>query len=108
MLRALAAWAGLMFLPIVGVAGSAAAQGLELGPFRILPSLGLSLEYDDNILLTPDNEIDDFIFHIIPGIVIELPSRKYAVRLGYQADILRTWTMTWIPSTIAPPTRASP
>ena len=89
MLRALAAWAGLMFLAIVGVAGSAAAQGLELGPFRILPSLGLSLEYDDNILLTPDNEIDDFIFHIIPGIVIELPSRKYAVRLGYQADILR-------------------
>lgn len=89
MLRAPAAWAGLVFLAIVGLAGSAAAQGLELGPFRILPSLGLSLEYDDNIQLTPDNEIDDFIFHIIPGIVIELPSRKYAVRLGYQADILR-------------------
>jgi hypothetical protein len=78
-----------VLLAILSFAGSAAAQGLELGPFRILPSLGLSIEYDDNILLTPDDEIDDFIFHIIPGVVLELPSRKYAIRLGYQADILR-------------------
>jgi hypothetical protein len=78
-----------VLVAIVGFAGSAAAQGLELGPFRILPSLGLSVEYDDNILLTPNDEIDDFIFHITPGVVLELPSRKYAIRLGYQADILR-------------------
>jgi hypothetical protein len=81
--------AGLMLLVIMGFADFAAAQGLELGPFRILPSLELSIEYDDNILLTPTDEIDDFIFHIMPGIVIELPSRKYAIRLGYQADVLR-------------------
>jgi len=54
----------------------------------------LSLEYDDNILLTKDNEIDDFIFHITPGILLELPSRKYAIRLGYQADILRYFDNT--------------
>jgi len=88
-LRVPAVWAGLVLLAIVGFAGQAAAQGLELGPFRILPSLGLSIEYDDNILLTKDDRIDDFIFHIIPGVVIELPSRKYSIRLGYQADILR-------------------
>ncbi len=80
---------GLLLLAIVGIAGPAAAQGVQLGPFRLLPSLELSLEYDDNILLTPDNEIDDFIWHILPGIAIELPSRRYAIRLGYQADILR-------------------
>jgi hypothetical protein len=67
----------------------ARAQGLQLGPFRLLPSLELSMEYDDNILLTKDNTIDDLIWHITPGIVLELPSRKYAIRLGYQADILR-------------------
>ena len=65
--------AGLMLLVIMGFADFAGAQGLELGPFRILPSLELSLEYDDNILLTPEDEIDDFIFHIMPGILIELP-----------------------------------
>ena len=89
MLRVPAVWAGLVLLAITGFAGSATAQGLELGPFRVIPSLGLSLEYDDNILLTPHDQIDDFIFHIIPGVVLELPSRKYAIRLGYQADILR-------------------
>jgi polysaccharide biosynthesis protein VpsM len=67
----------------------ARAQGLQLGPFRLLPSLELSMEYDDNILLTKDDKIDDLIWHITPGIVLELPSRKYAIRLGYQADVLR-------------------
>lgn len=85
-----AVWAGLALLAIVGLAGPAAAQGnIELGPFRILPSLELALEYDDNILLTPNNEIDDFIWTISPGVIIELPSRRYAIRLGYRADILR-------------------
>jgi hypothetical protein len=77
-----------VLLAITGLARPAAAQ-LQLGPFRILPSLNLSLEYDDNILLTPDDEIDDFIWHITPGVTIELPARRYAIRLGYQADILR-------------------
>jgi len=70
-------------------ADSASAQGLALGPFRVLPSLEFSIEYDDNILLTKDDKLDDIIFHIIPGISLELPSRKYAIRLGYQADVLR-------------------
>jgi hypothetical protein len=81
---------GLAILATAGMARPAGAQGgLQLGPFRILPTLGLSLEYDDNILLTPDNEVDDLIWHITPGVAVELPSRRYAVRVGYQADILR-------------------
>jgi hypothetical protein len=89
-LRVPAVWAGLMLVGSVGLAGPAAAQSLlQLGPFRILPSLEFSLEYDDNVFLTPDNEVDDFIFHIVPGVAIELPARRYAIRLGYQADILR-------------------
>ncbi len=75
---------------ILGTAGVAQAQGnIELGPFRLLPSLELSGEYDDNILLTPTDEIDDFIWILSPGLAIELPSRRYSARLGYRADILR-------------------
>jgi len=88
-LRAPAMWTGLVLLAMLGFVGSASAQGLELGPFRLLPSLELSVEYDDNILLTRNDKIDDVIFHITPGILLELPSRKYAIRLGYQADILQ-------------------
>lgn len=89
-LRELGVWSGLALLTIAALAGPAAAQGnLELGPFRIVPSLELALEYDDNILLTPNDEIDDFIWIISPGLLVELPSRRYAVRVGYRADILR-------------------
>lgn len=87
--RAPAMWTGLVLLAVLGFVGSASAQGLQVGPFRVLPSLELSVEYDDNILLTKDDTIDDIIFHITPGILLELPSRKYAIRLGYQADILQ-------------------
>ena len=87
--RVPAALSGLTLLTIMALADPAAGQGIALGPFRLLPSLGLSLEYDDNIELTAEDEIDDFIWHITPGVVVELPSRRYAMRLGYQADILR-------------------
>ena len=89
LLRTTFAWAGLALLGTLAWADSASAQGLALGPFRVLPSLEFAIEYDDNILLTNEDEIDDVIFHIMPGVALELPSRKYAVRLGYQADVLR-------------------
>ena len=88
-LRVPAILAGLALLGLSGFAGPAAAQGLQLGPLRLLPTLELAMEYDDNILLTKDDKLDDLIWHIMPGIAIELPSRRYAIRLGYQADILR-------------------
>jgi len=89
LLRAPGSWVLLALLATLAWADSASAQGLALGPFRVLPSLEFSIEYDDNILLTKDDKLDDIIFHIIPGVSLELPSRKYAIRLGYQADVLR-------------------
>ena len=89
MRRAVVMSAGIILLALSGYANPAAAQGnIQLGPFRILTSLELALEYDDNILLTKDNKIDDLIWIISPGILIEIPAKSYAVRLGYRADIL--------------------
>ncbi len=87
----LAALGGVLLLGLLlGGAPDAAAQGnLELGPFRILTSLDLSGEYNDNILLAPRDELDDFIWTISPGITIELPARRWALRLGYRADVIR-------------------
>jgi hypothetical protein len=70
---------------------AAQSQGnIEVGPFRILSTLDLSSEYNDNILLSPPGqEIDDFIWTISPGVVIELPGRRWAARLGVRADVIR-------------------
>src|SRR5262249_29580289 len=37
----------------------------------------------------PGQEIDDFIWTISPGVVIELPGRRWAARLGARADVIR-------------------
>jgi opacity protein-like surface antigen len=69
---------------------TAHGQGnIEVVPFRIIPSIDLGLEYNDNILLSPSDELKDFIWTISPGVSVELPARRFAVRLGYRADILR-------------------
>lgn len=73
---------------VLGQASPASAQGnIQVGSFRILPSLDVSGEYNDNILLAPRDEIDDFIWTISPGITVELPGRRSSLRLGYRADI---------------------
>jgi hypothetical protein len=75
---------------LLAAAAPVRAQGnIELGPFRLLTSLDLSGEYNDNILLAPRDEQSDFIWTISPGVTIELPGRRVAFRLGYRADIIR-------------------
>ena len=89
-LRLTALGAAILVGTLLWTPGDAGAQGnLELGPFRILTSLDLSGEYNDNILLAPRDELTDFIWTISPGVTIELPGRQWALRLGYRADIIR-------------------
>src|SRR5215831_7946689 len=90
--RAVTMWGGIVVLAIMGLAGTAAAQGnIQLGPFRILTSLETALEYDDNILLTANNKIDDLIWIISPGILIEIPAKQYSLRERYSFDANFRW-----------------
>ena len=101
--------AGLVLLAIMGSPIRRSAQGLELGPFRILPSLEFAIEYDDNILLTQTDELDDFIFHIIPGIRSSCrPGNTPSVSATRLTSCATRKTPTWTPSTTRrSPTRAS-
>jgi hypothetical protein len=73
---------------LLALPAPARAQGnIQVGPFRLLPSLDVAGEYNDNILLSPRDEIDDFIWTISPGITVELPGRRSSLRVGYRADI---------------------
>lgn len=88
--RRAALGAAIVVSLVLGGVLEAWAQGnIELGPFRILTSLDLSGEYNDNILLSPRDEESDFIWTVSPGVTIELPGRRVALRLGYRADIIR-------------------
>lgn len=87
--RVITALCAALIIALLGAVTPAGAQNIQLGPFRILPSLELTGEYDDNILLTPNQKIDDFIWVISPGIAIELPARRFSGRIAYRADILR-------------------
>lgn len=67
----------LFSLLILMVGQSFAAQ------FNLTPLLTVSEEYNDNIFLDPDNEEDDFITAISPGIMAELLWQTAGASLQY-------------------------
>lgn len=64
-------------------------RGVQLGPFRAIPTLGVTFEHDDNVLRTRSNEIDSFVTIISPGIQLERGDEASGMVLGYEADIGR-------------------
>ncbi|MCK4422549.1 MAG: outer membrane beta-barrel protein, partial [Candidatus Omnitrophica bacterium] len=65
-------------------------KNLEIGPWKIHPYGSTKFEYDDNVFLESDNEKEDFITTISPGIRVELPFNyeKSIFQLDYTADII--------------------
>jgi hypothetical protein len=60
---------------------------LKLGPVRVHPSLRTKIEYDSNIFLEDQDEKQDFIFSVLPGIILDLPINKHRIAVGYEADM---------------------
>jgi len=52
--------------------------------FKLTPSISLREEYDDNIFLTADNEEDDFITTITPGISLGYDTERLKLSLDYR------------------------
>lgn len=59
---------------------------LQAGPLRIHPSLRSSVTYDSNILLENDDEREDVVYNIQPGVILELPINRHQIVAGYEAD----------------------
>ncbi|MBN1689108.1 MAG: outer membrane beta-barrel protein [Candidatus Omnitrophica bacterium] len=60
---------------------------LQAGPVRVHPTLRTVGTYDTNVLLEDQDNREDYIFNIQPGVVLELPINKHQVVVGYEADI---------------------
>lgn len=56
------------------------------GPVAIHPTLRKSVTYDSNVLLQPDDQNDDVVFNLQPGVILELPINKHQLAVGYEAD----------------------
>ncbi len=81
---------GLVALAGLAWASPVRAQAaLEFGPFRLVPSLQVREEYDDNVTLSPSNTASDYLTYIMPGLALKLRGATYGANLAYRAEILR-------------------
>jgi len=64
-----------------------AAEGLKMGDAEIIPWGEIRLQYDDNIYLDSDDEKDDFIVTLVPGVSVEWPFSDNLLKLDYHAEI---------------------
>ncbi len=60
---------------------------LNLGPVRTHSSLRMKSEYDSNVFLEDQDEKQDLIFSVLPGVILDLPINQHRVAVGYEADM---------------------
>lgn len=63
--------------------------GFTAGGLQIVPTIGLSLGYDDNITRASFNEISSWFYMISPAIRAELPSDRSVLGVTLGADFVR-------------------
>jgi len=73
------------FLILLVVSGDCFAQNR----FEITPSISVNETYDDNINLTKDNKVDDFITVVTPGIALALVREHTNLQLSYAPSIVK-------------------
>ena len=57
--------------------------------FEVTPSISVNETYDDNIYLSKNNKVDDFITVVSPGIALALVREHTNLQLSYMAGIVR-------------------
>jgi hypothetical protein len=64
-------------------------DGLAVGPLRVLPSIGLSIGYDDNLSMTSRDEESSAFWRVSPGVRVEGGSERNRVRATLDAEVGR-------------------
>ena len=80
---------GLSLLACLLVVLITSADCFAQNRFEITPSISVNETYDDNINLTKDNKIDDFITVVSPGIALALVREHTNLQLSYTLGIVR-------------------
>jgi hypothetical protein len=67
----------------------ASIPGFTAAGLNIIPTIGLSIGYDDNVTRANIEEIDSFFYMISPAIRVELPSDRSILAVTAAANIVR-------------------
>jgi hypothetical protein len=66
-----------------------ASKGIKAGSLKLYPALDVMVEYDTNVTLAPEDEIDDTIWYVTPYLKILLPMRNFFAQVEGKASIVR-------------------
>jgi polysaccharide biosynthesis protein VpsM len=82
----------IAFAVSLAVAGISCAQdgtGVQSGPFRVKPTLGLTVGHDSNVAQSNTSEISSFFTLISPGIRVDAGNEVRSFSLSYELDSAR-------------------
>jgi hypothetical protein len=84
----------MLSVAVMGSLGtiSAVAQdgrGVRVGPFRAVPTVGLTVSHESNVLRSSRNEVDSILTVLSPGIQLERGDESRGILFGYAAEIGR-------------------
>lgn len=85
--KALAAALCAALLPVT--ASAEESSGLNVGPFRAIPTVGVTFRHESNVFNSATAEVDSFVTSISPGIRLERGDETSGMILGYEAEIVR-------------------
>lgn len=79
----------ILILNLLSVDYSFSQGNMKVGAIEVHPRIKVAEEYDDNIFWEPDNEKEDWITILTPGIRFNLPfnGKRHLLSLDYYADI---------------------
>jgi hypothetical protein len=69
--------------------GDRAGDGIDVGPLRVRPGLGLTVGYDDNLNLAPRGADASWLWTLSPGLRVEGGSERSRVRATLSAEATR-------------------
>ena len=71
-------------------------QGEAWAEFSLTPGVSISLEYDDNLFLTDDDEVDDLSTIIVPNISLLLRRKNLNTELNYGLEFRKYLNETYL------------
>jgi polysaccharide biosynthesis protein VpsM len=60
--------------------------GVQAGPFRVKPTIGLTIGHDSNVAQTADREISSFFTRLSPGIRLDSGNEQRSFSLSYEIE----------------------